>query len=243
MENKKNTAVSTPEMVTISRAEYDSQQAQLTELKLQNQWLLEQLGLAKKRQFGTSSEHLQEGLMDQLSLMANEAEAYAYGTKNATAEQVAVKAHARKRQSGSVLDIVPEGTPTEVVEHRLCEEERTCDTCGAVMEEIGKEVRRSLKMEPARFWIREDVYYTYACKQCEAETGEGRPSPAYPLQPSRRGPATVCRRARQAPAAGPASRPCRGPWPGPCGRSVRTAQGRAVPGPCACILPGRDPDP
>ena len=173
MENKKNTAVSTPEMVTISRAEYDSQQAQLTELKLQNQWLLEQLGLAKKRQFGTSSEHLQEGLMDQLSLMANEAEAYAYGTKNATAEQVAVKAHARKRQSGSVLDIVPEGTPTEVVEHRLCEEERTCDTCGAVMEEIGKEVRRSLKIEPARFWIREDVYYTYACKQCEAETGEG----------------------------------------------------------------------
>lgn len=182
MENKKNTAASTPEMVTISRAEYDSQQAQLTELKLQNQWLLEQLGLAKKRQFGASSERLQEGLMDQLSLMANEAEAYAYGTKNATAEQVAVKAHARKRQSGNVLDIVPEGTPTEVVEHRLFEKERTCDTCGAMMEEIGKEVHRSLKMEPARFWIREDVYYTYACKQCEAETGEGnlRKTPKQP---------------------------------------------------------------
>ena len=44
---------------------------------------------------------------------------YAYGTKNATAEQVAVKAHARKRHSGNVLDIVPEGTPMEVVEHRL----------------------------------------------------------------------------------------------------------------------------
>ena len=114
MEYEKNSAVSTPEMVTISRAEYDSQQAklaELAELKLQNQWLLEQLGLAKKRQFGASSERLQEGLMDQLSLMANEAEAYAYGTKNATAEQVAVKAHARKRQSGNVLDIVPEGAP------------------------------------------------------------------------------------------------------------------------------------
>ena len=111
MEQEKNTATSTPEMVTISRTEYDSQQAQLTELKLQNQWLLEQLGLAKKRQFGTSSERLQEGLMDQLSLMANEAEDYAYGTRNATAEQVAVKAHARKRQSGNVLDIVPERTP------------------------------------------------------------------------------------------------------------------------------------
>ena len=58
MESKKNTAASTPEMVTISRAEYDSQQAQLAELaelKLQNQWLLEQLGLAKQRQFGASS--------------------------------------------------------------------------------------------------------------------------------------------------------------------------------------------
>ena len=51
MENKKNTATNTPEMVTISREEYE-------ELKLQNQWLLEQLGLAKKRQFGTSSERL-----------------------------------------------------------------------------------------------------------------------------------------------------------------------------------------
>lgn len=73
---------------------------------------------------------------------------------------------------GIVLDIVPEGTATEVVEHRLSEEERTCDICGETMEEIGKEVRRSLQMEPARFWIREDVYYTYACRNCEKETDE-----------------------------------------------------------------------
>ena len=150
-------------MVTISRAEYN-------ELKLQNHWLLEQLGLAKKRQFGSSSERIQEELMDQLAFSINEAEAYAYGTKSATPEQIAVKAHERKRQSGSVTDIVPEGTPTEVVEHRLSNEERICVFCGTVMEEIGKEVHRSLQMEPARFWIREDVYYTYACKKCEEET-------------------------------------------------------------------------
>lgn len=54
--------------------------------------------------------------MDQLGLTMNEAEAYTYGTKAATPEQIAVKAHARKRQSGSVTDIVPEGTPTEVVD-------------------------------------------------------------------------------------------------------------------------------
>ena len=160
-----NITTSNAEMVTISRAEYN-------ELKLQNQWLLEQLGLAKKRQFGASSERLQEELMEQFSLSFNEAEGYAYGTKAATAEQIAVKAHARKRQSGSVTDIVPEGTATEVVEHRLSEEERTCASCGTVMEEIGKEIHRSLQMEPAKFWIREDIYYTYACKNCEQETDE-----------------------------------------------------------------------
>ena len=172
MGNEKKTATSNAGMVTISRAEYESQQAQLAELQLQNQWLLEQLGLAKKRQFGSSSEKMQEGLMDQLSLDFNELEAYAYGTKSATPEQVAVKAHARKKQSGSVTEIVPEGTPTEVVEHRLADEELVCSSCGSKMEEIGKEVRRSLQMEPPRFWIREDVYYTYACKNCEQESGE-----------------------------------------------------------------------
>ena len=98
-------------MLTILRAEYESQQAQLTELKLQNQWLLEQLGLAKKREFGSSSERIREDLMDQLGLTLNEVEAYAYGAKSATTEQIAVKAHESKRQSGSVTDIVPEGTP------------------------------------------------------------------------------------------------------------------------------------
>lgn len=39
----------------------------------------------------------------------------------------------------------------EVVEYRLSEGKRTCDTCSTVMEEIGKDVRRSLKMKPAQF--------------------------------------------------------------------------------------------
>ena len=58
------------------------------------------------------------------------------------------------------------------MEHRLPENERICSACGSEMVEIGKEVRRSLMMKPAEFWVREDVYYTYACKNCEQETGE-----------------------------------------------------------------------
>ncbi len=183
----------TEEMVTISRAEYErlqqekarnakleakfaareQEQAQvITSLTLQNEWLLEQLKLSKKKLFGRSSEQAEQMVMDQLSLTMNEVEAYIFGMNSAGKAPVAVKAHERKRQSGNVLDVVPEGTPTEVVEHRLPEDERICSACGSKLVEIGKEVRRSLMMKPAKFWVREDVYYTYACKNCEQETGE-----------------------------------------------------------------------
>ena len=165
----------TAEMVTISRAEYErfQEQAQvITSLTLQNEWLLEQLKLSKKKLFGRSSEQAEQMVMEQLSFTYNEEEAYASGTKAAAEKPVAVKAHERKRQSGNVLDVVPEGTPTEVVEHRLPENERICSACGSELVEIGKDVRWTLQMKPAEFWIREDVYYTYACKNCEQETGE-----------------------------------------------------------------------
>ena len=140
----------------------EQEQAQvITSLTLQNEWLLEQLKLSKKKLFGRSSEQAEQMVMEQLSLTYNELEAYAFGTKAATEKQITVKAHERKRQSGNVLDVVPEGTPTEVVEHRLPEDERICSACGSKLVEIGKEVR-----------VREDVYYTYACKNCEQETGE-----------------------------------------------------------------------
>lgn len=73
MKKLEETGTRTTETVTISRAEYDS----FMELKSQNEWLLEQLRLANKRRFGASSEKIQEELMGQLSLMLNEAEAYA----------------------------------------------------------------------------------------------------------------------------------------------------------------------
>ena len=154
-------------------AALEQEQAQvITSLTLQNEWLLEQLKLSKKKLFGRSSEQAEQLVMDQLGLIMNEAEAYICGMNSAGKAPVTVKAYERKRQSGNVLDVVPEGTPAEVVEHRLPENERICSACGSEMVEIGKEVRRSLMMEPAEFWVREDVYYTYACKNCEQETGE-----------------------------------------------------------------------
>ena len=152
------------ETITISCAEYDAQQARLAELQHQNEWLMEQLRLLKKKQFGPSSEQTAEQLDGQLSLLFNEAEAYTEQPGIPKSTQVA--AHTRKR-SGSVKDVVPDNIPVEVVEHRLSEEERVCPQCGEMMQEIGTEVRETLVFVPAKAVLRQDVYYSYACKGCE----------------------------------------------------------------------------
>ena len=55
----------------------EQEQAQvITSLTLQNEWLLEQLKLSKKKLFGRSSEQMD---MEQLSFTYNEAEAYRHG--------------------------------------------------------------------------------------------------------------------------------------------------------------------
>ncbi|MBQ0037820.1 MAG: IS66 family transposase zinc-finger binding domain-containing protein [Clostridiales bacterium] len=154
MENQKIQTSNTKETVIVSRAEYE----ELQELRQQNQWLLEQLGLAKKRQFGSSSEKMQEEMVGQLRLTMNEVEAYAFGTRSATPEQIKVKEHER-RHSKSIEDVIPAGLPVETVEHRL--EDAHCPNCGAEMEIIGSEVHKSLKITPPQFVVVEDIYYTY----------------------------------------------------------------------------------
>ena len=70
MKNREMQTSNTAEMVTISRAEYErfQEQAQvITGLTLQNEWLLEQLKLSKKKLFGRSSEQAEQMVMEQLS--------------------------------------------------------------------------------------------------------------------------------------------------------------------------------
>ena len=154
------------------QAEADRYLQQLTAANLQNDYLMEQLRLKAKKIFGRSSEVSQDPVMEQLSLFFNEAEAT--DAESLVPEQAGtkVKAYTRKRRRGSIEDVIPEGLPVEKVEHRLSEEERVCPECGEIMEEIGKEVRRTLKIVPPQFSIIEDITYTYSCSRCKEETGE-----------------------------------------------------------------------
>ena len=161
MKNDAILETSNTETVTISRAEYE-------ELKAQNQWLLEQLKLIRRRKFGTSSEKATEEVWEQLSLLFNEAEVCASEEKETEAPVVEVRPHTRKK-SGSVRDIVPKDIPVKVVEHSLPEEERVCPECGEEMAVIGKEIRETLVFQPAQAYLKQDVYYTYGCRKCEEE--------------------------------------------------------------------------
>ena len=106
-------------MVTISRVEYDalSQKSEgYAELNQKLEWLMEQLRLVKKKTYGSSSEHTQEELMDRLSFVFNEAEAWQDAEKKAR-EATTVAEHTWEKRSSRVEEVLPEDVPVEVVEH------------------------------------------------------------------------------------------------------------------------------
>lgn len=57
-----------------------------------------------------------------------------------------------------------------IIEHKLDESEAVCDKCGNNLVVIGKKSKEILKYKPAELYIEEHISYTYACKNCEADT-------------------------------------------------------------------------
>lgn len=164
--------VKSSETVTITKAEYESLKElkeHYTQLESELNWLKEQLQINKKKTFGSSSERIEQ-LFEQMTLFFNEAEAFE-DTENRNTE-ITVEQYKRKQKSGC-FDKLPENVETYVVEHELSDEDKKCPRCGEEMEVIGKKVTKYLEMIPAQVRIRENVYYTYACKNChdnEADT-------------------------------------------------------------------------
>ena len=179
MKSTNDFQTSNPEMVTISRAEYEELQAQskrVSELESRVDLLMEALRLARHKRFGASSEKTDEAFMEQLSFLFNEAEVFSTAEKEEP-EATDVAGHKRHKKHTYTLDTIPEGIPTQQVEHRLEGEDLVCPQCGDTMTEIGKEVVKTLEIVPAQYIVREDIYYTYACKSCSENADEGCETP------------------------------------------------------------------
>ena len=183
MKSTKEMQTSNAEMVTISRAEYEEKNARLaaqderiSRLENQVELLMEALRLARHKQFGASSEKSEDALVEQLSFLFNEAEVFSAAQKEEENVTV-VAAHKRHKKHEYTLDNIPEGIETKQVEHRLEGEDLICPQCGDTMTEIGKEVVRTMEIIPAQTIVREDIYYTYACKRCSESADEGCETP------------------------------------------------------------------
>ena len=187
MKSTNEMQTSNAEMVTISRAEYEkllgqeqqllAQNERLAKMEHQVELLMEALRLARHKQFGASSEKSEDSLTEQLSFLFNEAEVFSAAEKEEAENVTAVAAHKRHKKHEYALDHIPEGVETKQVEHRLEGEELICPQCGDTMTEIGKEVVRTLEFIPAQAIVHEDIYYTYACKNCSEDADEGCETP------------------------------------------------------------------
>ena len=110
------TNIKTKETVTIPKTEYES-------LKQQVAWLMDQLKLSKRRQFGVSSEKSDH---EQMSIF-NEAET-AEEASVTEPELEEVKSY-RRKQSRTAQDRIPPDLPVEEIEHTLPKDERICPEC------------------------------------------------------------------------------------------------------------------
>ena len=160
------------DLSAMSRQELESEYIQLndrhTALKIEAEWLREQLKLSKSKMYGKSSE---KGLLDdgvQLSLF-NEVELHQDPQEEEpTVEEITVQKRQGKKKGTKKQKI--KSLPVERVEYRLQEEEQICPRCGESLHVLKKEVHNEIEVIPAQYKIRRTVRYVYACRNCE-QTG------------------------------------------------------------------------
>lgn len=145
--------------VTIERREYDALQTKVRELTILVKHYQHQLLTAKRRQFGSSSERTEIDPR-QMSIFGSEEAA---PPPEPAIEEISYK---RKKRAGKRAEDLS-GLPVERIDYELPESECACPQCGETMRDIGAEVRRELKLIPAKVIVLEHAAHTYACRNCE----------------------------------------------------------------------------
>jgi transposase len=150
------------ERIKSLEAVVENQAVQIAKMEALIKYYEEQFMLAKRRQFGRSSEHSPDQL--RIENMFNEAEDQAdLSEPEPTFEEIAYK---RKKRVGKRKDDLT-GLPVERVNYELPESERICPECGELMRDIGVNIRDELKIIPAQIVHVEHAAHSYACGNCE----------------------------------------------------------------------------
>ena len=150
------------------------------ELKTNNQslskkaeWLETELAMSKHHCallknaiYGKRSEKSKNSHTEQMSLLFNEAEAYAKNEEDKVELESAQKpakpgTHKKGGRKG-----LPKDLPREKIIHELKKEELQCK-CGSELVHIGADISEQLDIIPAKVIVKEHVRHKYACKSCE----------------------------------------------------------------------------
>lgn len=140
------------------------------ELEIANakiKWYEEQFRLNAAKRFGKSSDSVP---IEQLSFL-NEAEVTA--RKDVEALTLETITYKRKQKRGVNKESFKD-LPIERIIYELADEEKTCEACQSTISEISQEVRKELKIIPAKVCIVEHVRKVYTCKLCQ-QSGEKTP--------------------------------------------------------------------
>lgn len=144
-------------------AEVQTLKIRIQELEKLNEWYEKQLKLNRQRMFGASSEKSEYAGIEQLNFF-NEAESEKQPiSPEPTLEEITYKR--KKKKGGREKQL--EQLPVETIEYTLPESEQSCPQCGNHLHVMSKEVRKELKIIPAKVSVIEHVSYVYACRNCE----------------------------------------------------------------------------
>lgn len=155
------------------------QQAKLQHQSTFIDQLLEQIKLARHKQYGAGSEQWHR---DQMRLF-NEAESIAdeeADSVDGESDRVEITAHRRKR--GGRKPLPPELPRIEVV-YELGESERICEHDGAKLKVIGEVATEQLDIIPAKVQVLRHIRRKYACACCDG-TIKTASMPAQPIPKS-----------------------------------------------------------
>lgn len=130
--------------------------------------LIEQIKIMNARTYGAKSERI---LPHQISL---------FNDMEAVGDTVIVEPSAKEvlpkvRKKKTSIDYSK--FDTVVIEHTIPESKRICDECDKVMEEMGVEVKRIIKLIPARLVVEEHRRHVYVCTPCSKKSAENGITP------------------------------------------------------------------
>lgn len=130
---------------------------------------LEALSLAKKKQFGSSSEKTPQPQYEELGFFNESEQEY---TDNPVEPIVKTPQGIKKKEpkSGREKLLDKKLIDTEVVNCTLSADKRICPVCGEEMREMGKEfIREDVQLIPAKLVVRRYFRASYECRKCKAK--------------------------------------------------------------------------